>query len=449
MRRDTLGRLFAVTMLMPCAAWAVGNITSLNASVIGRSQPTPAVNGITSGTPGNAFLLYLNGTFNPLNAIAVTWFDGGTTTTLSPSNVTPTVVTVAVPASLYAALVDSPIPITITEVENGTILSNTATFFVNPPLTPGPSVFVASVGPPLNLSLLTGGTQPYQIVPGTLPPGTNISSTANGVALTGQATAPGVSVLTPHITDFWQNSVTLTQILQLVAPATLTAPLSPASAVAGSGTFTLTVNGNNFVQNLPSSEVQGSFVQWSFGSNDPVQLTTTFVSVNQLQAIVPSTLLLSQGTAFVSVVQPDSTVSNALPFNILGPAITSLSPTSVAAGSAAFPLSVNGAQFLPGAVVFFNGSQLSTTFVSSGLLHGYRPPEPRHDCGFCPCAGREPRRHEFERRELLRGPDDHQHLAAERRDRVSPVHTHRERNSVSTGIGSFPEHHRAYHDVRE
>ena len=50
------------------------------------------------------------------------------------------------------------------------------------------------------------------------------------------------------------------------------------------------------------------------------------------------------------------------------PTITFLSPSSAIAGGATFSLTVNGTQFDPTAMVQFNGSALSTTFVSSTQL---------------------------------------------------------------------------------
>jgi IPT/TIG domain-containing protein len=50
------------------------------------------------------------------------------------------------------------------------------------------------------------------------------------------------------------------------------------------------------------------------------------------------------------------------------PTITQLSPSSMPAGSAAFTLTVSGMNFASGAVVFWNGGALTTTFVSSSKL---------------------------------------------------------------------------------
>jgi hypothetical protein len=51
------------------------------------------------------------------------------------------------------------------------------------------------------------------------------------------------------------------------------------------------------------------------------------------------------------------------------PAITALNPSSMAAGSASFPLEVDGSNFNGTAVVNFNGTAMTgTTWVNSGKL---------------------------------------------------------------------------------
>lgn len=72
--------------------------------------------------------------------------------------------------------------------------------------------------------------------------------------------------------------------------------ISPSSRIAGSGAFTLTANGANFIN--------GSTIQWN-GTN----LTTTYVSATQLTASVPATLIASAGSASITVAT-GSAVSN-------------------------------------------------------------------------------------------------------------------------------------------
>jgi hypothetical protein len=148
--------------------------------------------------------------------------------------------------------------------------------------------------------------------------------------------------------------------------ATLTS-LNPNGATAGDPTFTLTVNGSSFVS--------GATVQWN-GS----PLSTSFVNETQLTAAVPASLITTTGSASVTVVSPGSTASNALTFNInpvtvVGPVITSLSPSSASPGASTFDLTVFGSDFLStggiftgGPTVQWNGSPLLTSFVNATQL---------------------------------------------------------------------------------
>ena len=52
------------------------------------------------------------------------------------------------------------------------------------------------------------------------------------------------------------------------------------------------------------------------------------------------------------------------------PSITSVSPSPVPTGN--FTLTVNGAGFIAGSVVSFDGAALATSFVSSTQAHGDR-----------------------------------------------------------------------------
>ncbi|MEP6739552.1 MAG: IPT/TIG domain-containing protein [Caldimonas sp.] len=148
------------------------------------------------------------------------------------------------------------------------------------------------------------------------------------------------------------------------ATATLTS-IAPASAVAGSGAFTLTVNGSGFVS--------GSVVSLASST-----LTTTFVSADQVTAAVPASAVSTSGSLNVLVTNPASGASNALNFSVTAPVvvpltITSLSPPTLGAGSAAFTLTVDGTGFAATSQVSFNGTLLPTTFVSSTRLTASAP----------------------------------------------------------------------------
>jgi hypothetical protein len=131
--------------------------------------------------------------------------------------------------------------------------------------------------------------------------------------------------------------------------------LSPSSVLEGSGQFTLTVNGGNFVAT--------SVVQWNGGA-----LSTTFVNSGKLTAIVPPSDVATAGTVPVTVMNPapGGGTSGALTFTINNPAptATSLSPSSANAGGSAFTLMVTGTNFVSSSAVQWNGAARSTTFIS-------------------------------------------------------------------------------------
>ena len=132
--------------------------------------------------------------------------------------------------------------------------------------------------------------------------------------------------------------------------------LSPSSITAGSAGFTLTVTGSGFVSS--------SVVRWK-RSDRP----TTFVSSTQLQAAIPASDIVTAGTADVTVSSPapagGESSAVTFTFNNPVPTLTSLSPSTAIAAGATFTLTVGGTGFISSSVVRWNGSDRSTTFVSS------------------------------------------------------------------------------------
>lgn len=129
--------------------------------------------------------------------------------------------------------------------------------------------------------------------------------------------------------------------------------LSPTSVTAGAAAFTLTVNGSLFTPN--------SVVEWN-GS----QLTTSFVSANQLTAQVGAAQVSAAGTFLVTVVD-GSSVSNALDFTVdaLPPfTVTAISPSHVNAAGPGFNVTVLGNGFTAASSVTWNGTALQTTYVN-------------------------------------------------------------------------------------
>ena len=175
------------------------------------------------------------------------------------------------------------------------------------------------------------------------------------LALPGKVT---ITVYNPPPGGGTSNGVPFT-ITPLLYPVPIINPLSPSTAMAGSGPLTLTVNGSNFI---PLSKVR-----W----NGAI-LITTFVSDKQLTAIIPAAKLAVPARASVTVFNPTpgGGISNVriftiLPFSNPVPAINSLSPDSATVRSEPVTLTVNGSNFINRSVVRWNDSNLVTTFVSS------------------------------------------------------------------------------------
>jgi hypothetical protein len=80
--------------------------------------------------------------------------------------------------------------------------------------------------------------------------------------------------------------------------------LSQTSAPEGSPDLTLTINGSNFTD------------QSTVLVNGLQPLTTTFVSANQLEAIIPAALLAEEGQITLSVLDAENGRSNAVSFTI-------------------------------------------------------------------------------------------------------------------------------------
>ncbi len=135
--------------------------------------------------------------------------------------------------------------------------------------------------------------------------------------------------------------------------------ISPQAVIAGSAAFTLTVGGTNFVG---ASSI--------FFNGQP--LATTFVGATQLTALVPASAIGTAGSFPVTVTTPapGGGTSNTATFTVNNPVPTmsSISPISLAAGSGATGLTVNGTDFVGTSAVRFNGTALTTTSVNSTQL---------------------------------------------------------------------------------
>jgi YVTN family beta-propeller protein len=162
-----------------------------------------------------------------------------------------------------------------------------------------------------------------------------------------------------------QLSNALTFTINAGNPVPALTSLSPTSTVEGSATFTLTVNGSSFVS--------GATVLWNGAAR-----TTTFVSSTQLTATIPSSDVVTSGSTTVQVSNPlpgggNSTTALTFTITVPVPVLTTIAPSSAAAGSPAFTMTLTGTAFISTSLAQWNGADLTTTFVSATQLTAQVP----------------------------------------------------------------------------
>ena len=198
--------------------------------------------------------------------------------------------------------------------------------------------------------------------------GSNRPTTGDTASLTATISAadiasPGtaqVTVFNPSPGGGLSGSLPFT-IDPYVYPMPSLSSLSPDSANAGSAGFNVALQGTGFTPE--------SVVRWN-GSDR----TTQRLSAVQLRAVISTADLASAGTAQVTVFNPEpgGGSSNAVPFTIGSgsnplPVISSLSPPNLLFGTGG-QITVNGSNFVAGALVKWNGLDRATTFISNSAL---------------------------------------------------------------------------------
>ena len=322
----------------------------------GDVVPPPTVSDLTPDVAtvgGSAFTLTVTGN-NFLSGAKVRWNGMDRVTTFLS--------TTQLQASITAADIATPgtVPVTVLNPDGG--VSNTINFQVW-----GPAPVVTGLSP----SYATAGGAAFTLTVS----GSNFLSGAkvrwNGadrVTTFVSATQLRASILVADIAATGTIPVTVLNpdgglsnaiAFTIWAPPPTVMSLSPSVATVGGSAFTLTVTGTNFVS--------GAKVRWN-GSDR----TTTFVSATQLRASILVADIAATGTIPVTVLNPDGGLSNTMSFVVRilvsAPTVTSLSPTFATSGDAAFTLTVSGTNFVSGAKVRWNGSDRTTTFVTTTQL---------------------------------------------------------------------------------
>ena len=329
---------------------------------------TPSLSSIYPGSVtagGPAFTLNVVA-LNIVDQSTVDWNGTALSTTL---NTTTNQLAAQVPASLIAT--PGTANITVVSPTPGGGISNGYTFYIAAPNNAAPTI--TSLSP---TSAGEGGA-------------------AFSLAVTGSGFASGVS------TVYWNGQPTTTTF---VSSTQLTAAI-PASDLATAGTDNVSVtnappgggtsNGEPFYVDPPGNPTPGisslspstaavggsalavtlmgrGFVNTSVVNWNGSPRATTFTSSSQVSAAILASDIATAGVFNITVTSPAPGGGTSLPqqFTVTNPvpAISSLSPTSVAAGGNGFTLTVNGSNFVSNSAVNWNGSGRQTTFVSASQL---------------------------------------------------------------------------------
>jgi hypothetical protein len=334
-----------------------GASAAVNFNVSAANNPVPTLTSIspTSATAGGAaFTLTATGT-NFVSSSVVNFNGAAKTTTF----VSATQITAAITAADIAA--GGTVNVTVTNPAPGGGTTSAQTFTIN-----NPTPTITSLSP---TNATAGGTAFTLTINGTgfvstssvkfngnAKTTTFVSATQITAAITAAdiATAGSFPVTVTNPTPGGGTSTATNFAVNNPIP-TITS-FSPTSATAGGAAFTLTINGTNFVTGATGT----------FNGN---ARTVTFVSATQVSMAVTAADIATAGSfpVIISDPAPGGGASAASNFAVNNPAptITSLSPTGVTAGGAAFTLTVNGTGFISSSVVNFNGTAAPTTFVSS------------------------------------------------------------------------------------
>ena len=320
------------------------------APTIGTLSPSVAVAG------GAAFTLTIKGT-NYTSTSTVSWG----TTALATTYVSATQLTAAVPASLIAGAGTASVTAT-----NATGSSPAASFTINPPAPTITSLSVTSiVAASASFTLTINGTNFQPGIVGTQAKWNNYSlatTCASSTQLTAVIpanfiSAPGTANITVTTAGGSSSGVLFT-----VTPAQpILSVMTMYSVPAGFGAFTLVLYGYNFT---PTMIV-------NFGS---AQLSGNMVGGSMFDVLIPASLDSTAGTVSVSVTTVGGTSSSVnFVIELPSPVLTSVSPSSVAAGGTSFVVTVNGQNFTSKTEAKIATTWLATTYVSATQLTAVVP----------------------------------------------------------------------------
>jgi hypothetical protein len=337
----------------------------------GVLPPTLASLSPASVAAGSAdFVLTATGT-NFINGTTILWNGAPLSTTVSSAT--------QLTAKVTAALIATPGSVSIRVMKPDSTTSGTLPLTIT-----GSSFKLTAISPPA----VTAGSAAFTLTASGIGFVSGAAITLNAAALTTSfdsatqlhatvaasavAAAGTITVGVTNPDKTTTNTLVLTVTPVPLGPAPTLVSIDPNTLPAGIVTpLTLTATGTNFVS--------GSQVMWN-----GTAMATTFVSATRLTASIPPGYFTNAnlGTVNVFVLNPDSTVSNVLPFTITPtpdtvPILTAISNPAGTdrslVGDAAFTLTLTGKLFGPGAVACLGSpgmptscaTDLSTTFINS------------------------------------------------------------------------------------
>ncbi|HEY3132278.1 MAG TPA: hypothetical protein VGL91_22675 [Acidobacteriota bacterium] len=305
------------------------------------------------------------------------------------------------------AAINGPVDLTISKTHTGnfTVRSNgTYTLTVsNVGSSPSSGVTTVTDSLPAGLSFVSAGgsgwtssasgqtvtsTNPAPLAPGALSSITITVSVGTGAlgSVTNVASVSNPSDINPN-----NNTATDPTFVVGQTDLSLTMNHSGSFTLGSSGTYTLTITNVGsapssgpitVTDNLPLglSFLSAGGAGWTFsvsgqtvtGANSsslaPGASSSLLIVVNIVSAAFGSITNLATLSNSSDTNPANNTASDTLVAGNPSPIISGLSPGSVAAGSAAFTLIVNGSNFVSNSTVQWNGQDRPTTFVSSARL---------------------------------------------------------------------------------
>jgi subtilisin len=342
--------------------------TSPSVAVPADPSPAPVISSLSPGAipAGSAgFTLTVRGTDFAASSV-VRWNGADRPTTF----VSAAQLQASIPASDVASTGTATVRVFSPAPGGGTSTSLTLTIIPPAVLAVSASTVPGGTGVTVTLTQGTGGSGDWlAFAPASAPDSSFTQFTYVGTGVTTRTwtvTAP----LTPGVYEFRlflnngsSRAATSPPVTVWLAsnPAPSVSSLSPARTSAGSGAFTLTVNGAGFV---PSSAIR-----WN-----GVIRSTTFVSSSQLRAAIAAADIIAPGSAQVTVFSPTPGGGTSLPmlFAIAPPPTLTVSATTVAPGASVTVTLTGGLGGYLDWLAFAataapNTSYLTLTYVGGGI----------------------------------------------------------------------------------